>query len=295
MSHHQEDDAEYLVDENKMEDVEEDEMDIQSINKEGNDVDSDDDEYDFSITKALDTTADQARRGKDIQAIPWDKLNVTRESYRDFNKSTKKGNSFYEFRRNSRSVKPTILHFQLRNLVWATSKHDAYFLSQFSVMHWSSLTCTSSEVLNVSGHVAPSEKHPGSVVEGFTHTQVSTLAVKDNLLVIGGFQGELICKHLDRPGVSFCSRTANDDNGITNAIEIYATPSGAVHFTVASNDCAIRNFDMEKFQLSKHFCFPWPVNHTSMSPDGKLLLIVGDNPESILVKMERLLLQYLGT
>jgi hypothetical protein len=46
---------------------------------------------------------------------------------------------------------------QLRNLVWATSKHDAYFMSQFSVMHWSSLTCTSSEVLNVSGHVAPSE------------------------------------------------------------------------------------------------------------------------------------------
>lgn len=45
MSHHQGDDAE-----NKMEDVEEDEMDIQSINKEGNDVDSDDDEYDFSVS-----------------------------------------------------------------------------------------------------------------------------------------------------------------------------------------------------------------------------------------------------
>lgn len=31
-------------------------------------------------------------------------------------------------------------------------------------------------------------------MEGFTQTQVSTLAVKDNLLVAGGFQGELICK-----------------------------------------------------------------------------------------------------
>lgn len=46
---------------------------------------------------------------------------------------------------------------QLRNLVWATSKHDVYLISQFSIMHWSSLTCKSSEVLNVSGHVAPSE------------------------------------------------------------------------------------------------------------------------------------------
>lgn len=31
-------------------------------------------------------------------------------------------------------------------------------------------------------------------MEGFTGTQVSTLAVKDNLLVAGGFQGELVCK-----------------------------------------------------------------------------------------------------
>lgn len=38
------------------------------------------------------------------------------------------------------------------------------------------------------------QKHPGSLLEGFTQTQVSTLAVKDKLLVAGGFQGELICK-----------------------------------------------------------------------------------------------------
>ena len=31
-------------------------------------------------------------------------------------------------------------------------------------------------------------------------------------------------QHLDRPGVSFCSRTTYDDNAITNAIEIYDAP-----------------------------------------------------------------------
>ena len=31
-------------------------------------------------------------------------------------------------------------------------------------------------------------------MEGFTQTQVTTLAVKENLLVVGGFQGEHICK-----------------------------------------------------------------------------------------------------
>ncbi|EOA40402.1 hypothetical protein CARUB_v10009129mg [Capsella rubella] len=172
---------------------------------------------------------------------------------------------------------------QLRNLVWATSKHDVYLMSQYLVSHYSTLTSGKHEVLNVQGHVSPSEKHPGSLLEGFTKTQVSTLAVRDKFLVAGGFQGELICKHLDRPGVSFCSRTTYDDNAITNAIEIYNKPSGALHFTASNNDCGVRDFDMERYQLVNHFRFPWPVNHTSLSPDGKLLTIVGDNPDGLLV------------
>lgn len=38
------------------------------------------------------------------------------------------------------------------------------------------------------------QKHAGSLLEGFTQTQISTLAVKENFLVAGGFQGELTCK-----------------------------------------------------------------------------------------------------
>uniref|UniRef100_A0A453REK6 Uncharacterized protein n=1 Tax=Aegilops tauschii subsp. strangulata TaxID=200361 RepID=A0A453REK6_AEGTS len=165
--------------------------------------------------KASDTSSEEARRGKDIQGIPWDRLELTREGYRETRllqyknyenvpnsaeaamkacKSTEKDGTYYEFRRNTRSVKSTILHFQLRNLVWATSKHDAYLISHYSVLHWSALSGVDTEIMNVEGHIAPSEKHPGSLLEGFSQTQVSTLAVKDNLLVAGGFQGELICK-----------------------------------------------------------------------------------------------------
>ncbi|TXG68125.1 hypothetical protein EZV62_009400 [Acer yangbiense] len=303
MSNYQADDAEYMADEYDMEDIDDD-MDEEFQGRDMAGSDSDVDEYDYPNTKAADTSAAQARRGKDIQGIPWERLNITREKYRQTRLeqyknyenvpqsgevsgkdciATKKGGAYYEFRRNSRSVKSTILHFQLRNLVWATSKHDVYLVSHYSVVHWSSLTCSRSQVLNVSGHVAPTEKHPGSLLEGFTQTQVSTLAVKDKLLVAGGFQGELICKHLDRPGISFCSRTTYDDNAITNAVEIYESRSGAVHFTASNNDCGVRDFDMEKYQLSKHFRFGWPVNHSSLSPDGKLLVIVGDNPDGLLV------------
>ncbi|XP_042446058.1 uncharacterized WD repeat-containing protein C2A9.03-like [Zingiber officinale] len=266
--------------------------------------DSDDEEYDPLNGRANDISSAQARKGKDIQGIPWSTLSITRERYRQTRleqyknyenvpnsgeesekecKPTEKGGMYYEFQRNTRSVKSTILHFQLRNLVWATSKHDVYLMSHYSVLHWSALNGEKYEVINVSGHIAPCEKHPGSLLEGFSQTQVSTLAVKDNLLVAGGFQGELICKFLDREGISFCCRTTYDDNAITNALEIYESSSGAVCFMSSNNDCGVRDFDMEKFQLCKHFRFPWPVNHTSRSPDGKVLVIVGDDPNSMLV------------
>ncbi|BAS80656.1 Os02g0721600, partial [Oryza sativa Japonica Group] len=119
--------------------------------------------------------------------------------------------------------------------------------------------------------------------EGFSGTQVSTLSVKDNLLVAGGFQGELICKHLDREGISFCCRTTYDENAITNAVEIFNTTSGAVHFMASNNDSGVRDYDMERFQLYKHFQFEWPVNHTALSPDRKLAVIVGDDPNGLLI------------
>lgn len=51
------------------------------------------------------------------------------------------------------------LSLQLRNLVWATSKHDVYLLSHYCLIHWSAITCNKSDVLDVSGHVAPCEVH----------------------------------------------------------------------------------------------------------------------------------------
>ncbi|KAH9798290.1 WD REPEATS REGION domain-containing protein [Citrus sinensis] len=253
----------YVADDYEMAEVDDDMYFRARLMGDSESDDDDDDEYDHLDNKITDTTAADARRGKDIQGIPWERLSITREKYRQTRLEQYKN---YENIPQSGEGSE-----KLRNLVWSTSKHDVYLMSHFSIVHWSSLSSKRTEVLDVSGHVAPCE------------TQVSTLAVRDNLLIAGGFQGELICKYLDQPGVSFCSRTTYDENAITNAVEIYNSPSGGIHFMASNNDCGVRDFDMERFQLSKHFSFPWPVNHTSLSPDGKLLVIVGDNPEGILV------------
>ena len=49
------------------------------------------------------------------------------------------------------------LYLQLRNLVWATSKHDVYLLFDHSVLHWSALSGVDTEIMDVDGHIAPSE------------------------------------------------------------------------------------------------------------------------------------------
>lgn len=299
MSDHQVDEFDYMAEEHDVADLVE--VDDEYYARDDGNIGMED--YDPFI-KETDTSAASARQGKDIQGIQWDRLNITREKYRLTRleqyrnyenvplsgeavekecKSMEKGGNYYDFFYNSRMVKPTILHFQLRNLVWATSKHDVYLMSNYQVMHWSSLTRNLSEVLNFAGHVAPSEKHQGSLLEGFTQTQISTLAVKDKLMVAGGFQGELICKRLDRPGINFCARTTYDDNAITNAVEIFNSLSGGYHFMASNNDCGIREYEMETYQLLRHFRFPWPVNHTSISPDRKLIAVVGDHVDGLLV------------
>uniref|UniRef100_A0A0E0CQT7 Uncharacterized protein n=1 Tax=Oryza meridionalis TaxID=40149 RepID=A0A0E0CQT7_9ORYZ len=253
-----EDHIEEMEDDYDMDDTADD-MGEENYERGMRDSDSEDEEHGQSNDKIPDTSSADARKGKDIQGIPWEKLAITRDKYRQTRldqyknyenmpnsgeaaakecKPTENGGMYYEFRRNTRSVKSTILHFQ---------------------------------------------KHPGSLLEGFSGTQVSTLSVKDNLLVAGGFQGELICKHLDREGVSFCCRTTYDENAITNAVEIFNTTSGAVHFMASNNDSGVRDYDMERFQLYKHFQFEWPVNHTALSPDRKLAVIVGDDPNGLLI------------
>jgi hypothetical protein len=90
------------------------------------------------VSKVSDTTTAQASRGKDIQGIPWDRLQFTREKYRETRlqqyknyenllqshddlekecKSVEKGGNFYHFRYNTRSVKSTIVHFQVKLLL----------------------------------------------------------------------------------------------------------------------------------------------------------------------------------
>lgn len=92
-------------------------------------------EDDFELSKPkTDTSAVEARNGKDIQGIPWERLNFTRDKYRETRlkqyknyenlsrshedlkkecKQVEKGHKFYDFQFNTRLVRSTIVHFQV--------------------------------------------------------------------------------------------------------------------------------------------------------------------------------------
>ncbi|XP_050943519.1 uncharacterized WD repeat-containing protein C2A9.03 isoform X2 [Cucumis melo] len=170
----------------------------------------------------------------------------------------------------------------LRNLLWATSKHDVYLMQNYSVLHWSSLLRRSKEVLNVAKPVVPTLKLPGLMSQSLSRVQISTMAVKENLVVAGGFQGELICKYLNHPEVAFCTKVTANENAITNAVDIYRDSVGGTKIMTANNDCKIRIYDAECFSSLGCFSFDWSVNNTSVSPDGKMLAVLGDSPDCLI-------------
>ncbi|XP_047328052.1 uncharacterized WD repeat-containing protein C2A9.03 isoform X2 [Impatiens glandulifera] len=255
-----------------------------------------------------DTSALEARNGRDVQGIPWGRLNFTRQKYREtrlkqyknysnlcysredlekISKKVEKGHNFYQFQYNTRIVKSTIVHFQLRNLVAATSKHDVYLMQSFSVKHWSALLKTGKEVLNAAKPIVPYLSSNTCLSHRLPRVQISTMAVKDNLLVAGGFKGELVCKYLDQSRVAFSTKLSpSDDDAITNNVEISLSSSKEQRVITANNDAKVRVFDTSNFTCLNCFTYPWSVNNTSISPDGKMLAVLGDNSDCLISDSE---------
>ncbi|GAU44632.1 hypothetical protein TSUD_379110 [Trifolium subterraneum] len=290
----------------------------------------------FSVAienRITDTTAAEARKGKDIQGIPWDRLSISREKYRQTRleqyknyeniarsgelsekecKVTQKGGLYYDFWQNTRSVKSTILHFQLRNLVWSTSKHDVYLVVHYSIVHWSSLCSKRSEVLNVSGHVAPCE-----------HTSLSPngkllAIVGDNPdgLLVDSQTGKTIaplCGHLDYSFASawhpdgFIFATGNQDKtcriwdarNLSKSVAVLKGNLGAIrsirftsdgrYMAMAEPADFVHVYDAKQgFEKEQQIDFFGEVSGVSFSPDTESLFIgVWDRTYGSLLQFNR--------
>ncbi|XP_010428915.1 PREDICTED: uncharacterized protein LOC104713482 isoform X2 [Camelina sativa] len=152
-------DLEYLVDDFHA-DFDDDEPPFGEVvvtSDSDSDSDSDYMDSDFELTQSKlnnDTSALEARNGKDIQGIPWERLNYTRDRYREnrllqyknfesLHRSrlhldkeclqVEKGKNFYGFQFNTRLVKSTIAHFQ-RIILFQLNHIFLHFYECFSVI-----------------------------------------------------------------------------------------------------------------------------------------------------------------
>eukprot|EP00873_Tetraselmis_striata_P025363 jgi/Tetstr1/445627/TSEL_003432.t1 len=247
-----------------------------------------------------DTTAAQAAEGKDIQNIPWGRLGVSRtrfradrlKSYENYlnlhsvplerldaeSQKVEPGHRFFDFVRNSRNVKPVIVHFQLRNLLTATSKHDVYVNSTNSIMHYNALTRQTTSVLDLSGRT-------GSVSAGWGQMQVCNLTIREGLMVAGGFYGDLVVHNLHgSDNVTAYRRVSRSENGITNGVGIFESASGATSIVTSNNDSAVRLFDAATVAPYAAYTMPWAVNYSAVNPtNSKMMCVVGDDCEVALM------------
>lgn len=230
-----------------------------------------------------EVTAEMAANGVDVQGIPWDRLPFSREDYRatrmretsrressdfiqnssDLVNEPRRGAMFYQFFRNTRKVRCSIVHFQLRNLAWATSKHDVFVMHDATIVHWDAAARRKTQVLDLSGSGS-------AMASGLV--QISTMIAKDDLVIAGGFYGEMIAKNLKTNAIIHNKRITYDENAITNAIDIFERT-----IMTSNNDCFVRCFDMETFEKKSSFEFHKPVNHATRQPDGKMVAVAGDD------------------
>lgn len=232
-----------------------------------------------------DITAAQAAAGVDVQGIPWESLPFTREDYRATRlrdttnrdgvdgadarnalvKEPQRGARFYNFFQNTRRVKCSIVHFQLRNLAWATSKHDVVVMHEAGIVHWDAAAKRKTHVLDLSGSST-------AVGDGLPMVQISTIIAKYDLVMAGGFYGEVVAKNLRTGKIVHNQRITHDENAITNAFDIFDK-----RLMTSSNDCHVRTFDLHTFQRISAYKLDTPVNHATRQLDGKMVCAVGDD------------------
>ncbi|CAG9465815.1 unnamed protein product [Pedinophyceae sp. YPF-701] len=252
-----------------------------------------------------ETDYDSFQSGRDIQGIDWDSTPYTRDEYRAHRLSTyqnycnlpekvaaaaarlkdeclatRRGARLYSFTWRRRVANPTIVHFQLRNLVWASAEDGVYYAGEHGIRHYSAETGEDSVVLDLSGRLLSCQ------VPRVGRVQISSMCVQGRMLAAGGFGGELVVRHLDRPGLLFSDRVSRSDNAITNALEMREKASGAMSVVASNNDTSVRVLDVETGKIDHRISFPWAVNYAAVHPlNPSLLCVVGDHPVGLLVDL----------
>ncbi|KAG2193712.1 hypothetical protein INT47_013180 [Mucor saturninus] len=236
-------------------------------------------------------TEEMCIRGIDMQGIDWFKETSTRDQYRsqscksgddDFTienkikaqetKQVTPNEEYYTFKSSKLNEPCSIGHFQLRNLLWAANKNNIYYVWGDTVRQWSPQRRQSSQVIDLA-----TANRPGSV-----SLKITSMACAHGVLFAGGFKGECVWKVVQ----DHCTiNTTNESRsmGITNYTDIVKDRKGATLGIVSNNDASIKCINLETAQIEQKLTLPFAANCSSLSPDGRMLCLVGDSTDTLVV------------
>ncbi|KAI3662269.1 hypothetical protein MP638_001466 [Amoeboaphelidium occidentale] len=238
----------------------------------------------------------------DWLGIPWERFTYSREDYRqnrvkqyfnytniayDLNSiknqfaNVQENGDFYRFFYSRLKETPSVPHFQLRNLISASSRNQLYLGCSTVVKRWDSLNHRCTPVMDLA-------RRPGVSASTF---RITCICTKDDLLFAGGYLGEIamqkISQSTETSAECHIGHVAEDEhNGITNFIDAVSSRSGATLALCSNNDNSVRYIGLQPSSLFKQlacFKFPFAVNCTKQSPDFRLLCVTGDSTTSFLI------------
>ncbi|KAF2204484.1 WD40 repeat-like protein [Delitschia confertaspora ATCC 74209] len=231
----------------------------------------------------------------DIQGINWEKLGLSREWVRtkrskfESDKRLKERlnppahrvpncENYYSFVRNNTTHRAHYSHFQLRNLLAATSTNDIYYATKQKVMWTDGYGGPATCVMDLSSEVFDGHK-----------PLLTTLGASEELVIAGGFSGEYAMTNLrsefGTPPV--LGRATEEQSGITNHIHTFPSRAGgATQAAFCSNDKVLRVLDCHTNTFTHSSHYTKPINCSATSPNGRMRAVVGDFPQTLITNAE---------
>ncbi|KAH7076458.1 WD40-repeat-containing domain protein [Paraphoma chrysanthemicola] len=235
----------------------------------------------------------------DAQGIDWVVRNTTRshvrskryecesaklprslQEVRAYIPPTPNTDSFYRFRRNNTTHRAFFPHFQLRNVLTATSRNDIYYAAGHRVFRTDAEGSSSDVMIDLSKRLTPD----GSI---------TTIASTDSVLIAGAFDGEYAITNLTSEYGTPCTfgRTsdfsADTKSRIVNHMHLYESRT-TYHpqAVLCSNDHRLRVLDCATDKFVRSFTYSAAVNCAATSPNGRMRVVVGDFQETLITNAE---------
>ncbi|KAJ2262821.1 hypothetical protein GGI01_001246 [Coemansia sp. RSA 376] len=247
-----------------------------------------------------EVAAADIRKGYDMQGYQWRGHEIQKRLYMTFRRQVypqyqcvqhdvqevrKQANcidstaTFYNFRSSSLGdgYRGQINHFQLRDLICATSNYDVYYYHSDGVHRWNPW-------LRSRRCVVSRSKMPRSF-------RVSSMCVDRGIVFTGDYKGRYCLKSLwsdddwDGSGVATgCLAPADTDNDIVNHATCSVSRGGAPQILASHNSGVLRQLDVQRLEVVGAVPFEWAVNCSATMPDGGALdCVVGDCVDGVLL------------